>query len=458
YSRHFIMIPASILQCINIIVQITWNQKNPIVVVGEESGFNFPVLRLNVRKPYELGRNFQPPNYYIFYNLNNTETGKFFFHTVKYYWLEPSARFLFVGTNFSTRMISFIAKYYIFEVTFLEINSGKISTYYPYKDSSLQKIDVEVKTIGFCDSSISTLEKYDLFSPKIPQKWINSILRILYLSTSTFSTCIHCKRRYKGIESEMFIMIFKHLNIRLTADVYVNQLYAERMLIQHKYDMIFGTQSALEWFSNMDVTMSYFQEDVVYFVANPLPLPRWKYYLTIFEVNVWCSWLVTIMIISAIWIWKTYVNDQNIAMVSFLRIPISMFVLFLGQSINLHYKSFCRKILISCIIFLITFMNFFFGTRLTYLLNGLNYGDVIDSVEKIKENHLYIGGLRGTYIWASQSLETRGYPKRYYIDCTEHYVSCLERTMFKKDMAYVGSVREIQRFEKKCIIWHCLVK
>ncbi|KAL3267959.1 hypothetical protein HHI36_007096 [Cryptolaemus montrouzieri] len=444
------MIPGNILQCINTIVQITSFQNDQIAVLSEESGFNFPVLRFNVRKPDELRWYLQPPNYYVFYNIDNRETEYFLFTTVNYYyWFKQRARFLIVGTNFSRDFISFIASYYIFDVTFLDIHSGKVLIYYPYKGSCLQKINVRVKTIGFCDSRISSLDKYDLFPPRIPQQWMNSSLKILYSFSYTFSSCVHCKSRYKGIESEIFITILKYLNINIIADKYYNQTYAERMLIEHKYDMIFGTQSVLKWVSNIDTTMSYVQEDIVYFVAIPQPLLRWKYYFSIFKANVWFSCLVTIMVISALWIWKTYVNDEKIKMVSFLETTISIFILFLGQSLNLHPKGLFHKILILCIIFLTTFMNFFFGTRLTYLLNGLNYGDVIDSLEKIKQNHLYIGGIGVTYMWASQSLETRGYPKRYYIDCTYQIALCMKRTMFMKDMAFVASVRETQRLEKR---------
>ncbi|KAL3267954.1 hypothetical protein HHI36_007091 [Cryptolaemus montrouzieri] len=333
-------------------------------------------------------------------------------------------------------------------IAVLNISAGNITTSYPYNMKNLQRIDTRMNLIGVCNDNLVSLRADDLFPIKIPKIWKKSYIRTTYIRSDIFSKCIYCKTRYKGIESEIFIIISKYLGMPLKYIPYSS--IKDPALFPKKADVIFGFITIAFWSNIFDVTSPYLQERITSFVPFPLQIPRWKYIFTIFDKNVCIAALITVLAISAVWTFNNYMKFGKFSIIEFAEIGLSPFKLFLGQSRRFYSKNVCHKVLVFCIIFLSTMMNFFFGTRLSYLLNGKNYDSQIETTIQLKENNFYIGyNSNIVKSWSEQTLEMRNYPQNFYIKCSQTWFSCIRRSVKQRNIVLVGSERLIRSSEKK---------
>ncbi|KAL3274868.1 hypothetical protein HHI36_019650 [Cryptolaemus montrouzieri] len=221
-------------------------------------------------------------------------------------------------------------------------------------------------------------------------------------------------------------------------------------VVNCKTDMIFGLNSRLSGKIDTEVTSPYIQEYMSWFIPVAPEIPRWKYILHIFDKYVVIAFLVTVLAIGLLWSFKNYTTYRKSSIKLFIGIVLSPFKLFLGQSRRFHTKSLSHKILVSCIIYLSTMMNFFFGTRLAYLLNGKSYEIKIESVEQLAENNFYVAYyLNRNQFIVSQIPAFRDYPEKFYVNCTWRVISCIERMVADGNMALVGAEKQIIALEKK---------
>ncbi|KAL3274804.1 hypothetical protein HHI36_019588 [Cryptolaemus montrouzieri] len=437
------MNPLTILQCINIITQISTNPGDQIGVLSDRIGFDFPGII--IKYPFERLRLYYeitPPKYYIFDSFNEEQIENII-ETMRWtFWFKPHAKFPIIGSNITTEILKLFAKYYIVNVTFLDVSSGNIATSYPYREKSLHRIDTEINFIKSCTDSLFISSEKDLFPIKIPNEWNKSKIRVTFRRKDIFSKCIHCKTRYKGIESEIFIVIFDYLKIGIQVVP-----FDEREL-NYAADLTFGLQ--VDRPRSKNPTYPYRHEHIAWFVPVASEIPRWKYVFTIFQKNVYIALVITILAISAVWSFKIYKYTGRKPIKSFFGILSSPFILFLGQSTRFYSKSLRHKILVCCIIFLATMMNFFFGTRLIYLLNGKNYESQINSIQKIRDNNFHIASTsRNLHYWAYFTPEMRGYPRHLFTYCIENVTSCIQRAIERKNIAIVGFDREVRNEEIK---------
>ncbi|KAL3274863.1 hypothetical protein HHI36_019645 [Cryptolaemus montrouzieri] len=389
-------------------------------------------------------------DFFILDSFNDTQVENIVQIMRRLSWFHPAAKFLIVGTNFSSAMLKYIAKYHVINVTILDSSSGNISTTYPYKTRSLQRINTDPSLIGYCNDSLLD-DRRSFISRKIPTYWKKTYLRLVYEYVEIFSNCVLCEDRYKGIESEIFIIIFEHLEMRLKAVKYTfsegSAGYLE--VLNCETDMIFGLYARVSGYKDAEVTSPYLQEHMLWFIPVAPEIPRWKYIFHIFHKNVVIAFLVTIMAISLSWLFKNYTIQRNTSMNLFFEINLSSFELFLGQSHRFYTKSLSHKILVCCIILLSTMMNYFFGTRLAYLLNGKSYETKIESVEQLAENNFYVAYYlnRNRYL-VSQISAFRDYPEKFYVNCSGRVISCIDRMRADGNMALVGAERQIIALEK----------
>ncbi|KAL3274869.1 hypothetical protein HHI36_019651, partial [Cryptolaemus montrouzieri] len=214
-------------------------------------------------------------------------------------------------------------------------------------------------------------------------------------------------------------------------------------------DMIFGLITAYSLATSADVTSPYFHEYSSWFVAITPEIPRWKYIFNIFQENVVITYLITVLAFSLLWSFENYMNDGMFSINLFFEVSLTPFVLFLGQSPNLSSKSLRHKILIWCIVFLSVMMNFFFGTRLAYLLNGKTYETKIKSVDQLVKNKYYIAYYsKNIKRWVSETAALRNYPEIFYMNCTFKVLSCIRRNIVERNMAFVGAERGMIQFLK----------
>ncbi|KAL3271939.1 hypothetical protein HHI36_022409 [Cryptolaemus montrouzieri] len=442
------MNPSALLKCINLITQISTNPNDHIAVLSDRNGFDFPAFRLNYRIELTKKSAFstEKVNFFILDNLNETQieyTINHMFEVSNQSWFNPTAKILFIGTELSPAILKLFAKYYIINVTFLNDTSGFITTTYPYKDKNLQRIDTKMTIIGICNESLISLQADELFPMKIPRKWDQLFIRVVHPTIPIFAECFRCQTQYKGIESEIFSIIFEYLNMSYE----VVQLKSSRpisLVINFESDMAFGVLFSFYWHRDLDTTFPYLQEIVTWFVGVAPEIPRWKYIFTIFHKNVYVAVMITVLAISASLSVKTFLNERRFSLELFFAICLSPFILFLGQTRCFYVKSLHHKIMVWCIIFLSTMMNFFFGTRLSYLLNGRNYEFQIKSSEQIRENNLNIGYSNERFKqWATQTSIMRDYPEHFYVNCSGKHSSCIQRSIIQKDMVLLTPERPI---------------
>ncbi|KAL3274861.1 hypothetical protein HHI36_019643 [Cryptolaemus montrouzieri] len=243
----------------------------------------------------------------------------------RFSWFDPKAKFLIIGTNFSDSMLRYIAKYYVINVTLLDSSSGNISTTYPYKTRSVQRIDTERSLIGYCDDSLLSMGEDHFFPMKIPTNWKKTYLRLVYEYVDVFSQCVLCKNRYKGIESEIFVIIFEYLEMRLKAMDYNFSEASKGYLdvVNCKTDMIFGLNSRLSGKIDTEVTSPYIQEYMSWFIPVAPEIPRWKYILHIFDKYVVIAFLVTVLAIGLLWSFKNYTTYRKSSIKLFIGIVLS---------------------------------------------------------------------------------------------------------------------------------------
>ncbi|KAL3267950.1 hypothetical protein HHI36_007087, partial [Cryptolaemus montrouzieri] len=436
--------------CINLIVKISTNPEDLIGVISERNAFNFPLLHLNYQMNVQRASSLSQRlfNFYVFDNLNDSQIENIVDQMIQLPWFYPSAKFLFTGTNFSSEMLKHIAKYYIINVTFVDIFSGIITTSYPYKNNNLHNIDTDSSVIGSCDGNLLSLNVENLFPKKIPKKWMKSYIRLEYNPVSIFAECFTCKTRYQGIEIEIFILIFDYLKVRIEAAPTTSS-NAEDDFVQ-KSDVRFGLETIAFWNTQMDITWPYLHEPIKWFIAPASEIPRWKYIFTIFHKNVWIILIITVLAVSTTWTFGQYFNDGRLSAKLFCEITSSPFVLFLEQSREFSSESLFHKILVLCIIFMSTITNFLFGTRLAYLLNGKNYEMKIENLEQLREHNFYIGYYSELIkVWSNQTLELHDYPEYFYVNCRQIMLTCIQRSIEDRDIALVGSEKTIRKWAMK---------
>ncbi|KAL3267952.1 hypothetical protein HHI36_007089 [Cryptolaemus montrouzieri] len=445
------MSPFGVLQCINLITQLSTKPEDVIGVISERNGFNFPLVRVNhlLSLPEESSFPMRLLHFYVFDNLNDTQITYYLEEMRFLSWFHPSVKFLFIGRNFSSKMLKFIADYYIINVTFLDISSGIITTTYPYKNNSLHTIDTEMRLIGSCNDNLLSMKADNLFPTKIPKQWKTTYIRTTHSPTPVFAGCFFCETRFKGIEIDIFLILIKHLGIFLNVTLARNKTLDMNHVCNYISDITFGLETVINWNRQMDITWPYLQEHVRGFIPPAPEIPRWKYISTIFHKSVWMALIVTILAISAAWIFVSYTNNEKTSPKLFFVMSLSAFVLFLGQSRKFTSQTFSHEILVLCIIFISTFTNFFFGTRLAYLLNGKYYELQIKNLKQVRENNFYIGyNAELVKIWLSQTLDMQDYPEHFYRDCDGKMLSCIQRATEKRGMVLIGSEMMIRNWAK----------
>ncbi|KAK9890795.1 hypothetical protein WA026_012139 [Henosepilachna vigintioctopunctata] len=383
---------SSIIHCVNMIVSFySVREQLSVAVFDEKDGYDFPHFLIDYQTPIAAEVPFWPPTFYIFDRLTDSEIMWIIYKMRVPGWFRPDAKFLFVGSNISNQTLRLLVSNHILDTVFFDTDTRYLHTIYPYKNGSYIDIDTTMEPIGFCYANRITINQSRLLEPKLPTNWTKTRLNILYQKNDVFSVCFYCKNKYKGIESELFYMILKRLGISANLERFVSYVSFHTTRNDFAEDFLFGVQTAEFWPSSFDITTPYFEENVAIFVPPRQLMARWKYIFTIFSIETWIAWLIAILLISMVWSLQQYIFTK----VSLSKLSLDMWVaaykLFLGQGHSFHGRNISHGIIVLCIAILSTMMNFFFGTRLTYLLNGENYEPSINSLEEIWDNRLYIG-------------------------------------------------------------------
>ncbi|KAL3272888.1 hypothetical protein HHI36_014348 [Cryptolaemus montrouzieri] len=96
-------------------------------------------------------------------------------------------------------------------------------------------------------------------------------------------------------------------------------------------------------------------------------------------------------------------------------------------------------------------MNNFLKCRLTYLLDGLNYQDAINSFDDITYNQIKIGLAPSMIPLINTTPGISEYIEKFYIQC-DVGPDCLRRSAFQKDIAVFKPARKAREFIKSYMI------
>lgn len=210
------------------------------------------------------------------------------------------------------------------------------------------------------------------------------------------------------------------------------------------YNVIIGAQS---YDDGLEYTIPYLQDILAWFVPSAKPISRWRYLLTIFSFHIWFSWISIVFVVSSFIVFVEYLSGGQYSKSNFFTSIAISFKWFLEQSTKIKIRNTTSgKILIITTLYLSFMINNLFKSRVTYLLNGLNFEDSIDTYEKIFENELYIGCTPYmAYEIIGLNEKERNYLDEFYIECYRR--SCINRTAISKDLASLTLSRIVRRIE-----------
>ncbi|KAL3273583.1 hypothetical protein HHI36_015017 [Cryptolaemus montrouzieri] len=253
-------------------------------------------------------------------------------------------KYLFIVEEFEEVFLRKIANHFLLNAVFINSNSMKIATYYPYKTGIINDNEVLFEEVGICENgniSLNINNSKGLFSYEIPWNWENSIIHVMYHYHDVYSMCDNCEE--PGIEIELFDTLSKRRNV-------------------------------------------------------------WRQFLKVVVINL-CA--------------------------------------FLEQARKPENKVKFNSFVIACIIFLAFFMNIFFKSKLTYLLNGLNYEDGIDALEDAIDDDMDLGIEEVYVIMFNDSQEMSEYLEEHLQICDYDSLKCANRCAFERDMIAMQSTTKI---------------
>ncbi|KAK9879668.1 hypothetical protein WA026_006729 [Henosepilachna vigintioctopunctata] len=375
--------------------------------------------------------NFYPnkPDFYVIDILSEQHFADFFGNFENDPSFNPKAKYLITGSNFSSNILDTLIRHYILNVVFVDVISKEILTFFPYVANSFNIINLKLEPISFCGKNGYIEFEDDLFPRKTPKVWHQSTIVAAYLPTEVYSLCHQCKD--KGVEIEILDLISNFFDLKLKYYSSNDTKYFNEAL----HDVSFGGQNVRDF---IQCTTPYFQDEVVFFVPSAQSLPRWRYIFSIFSTSVWSLWFGTVLFASLPWILGNFIMHHKISFQETVDVSSLAFNWFLEKSCKIKRGAGFKTLLAISVLFLSNMMNFFFRSRLTYLLNGLNYDENINTFDEIIKSGLKIGATQDGANLINASSEVAEYLKTNYVRCRG--TECLSRTAYERDLASFAMV------------------
>ncbi|KAL3272887.1 hypothetical protein HHI36_014347 [Cryptolaemus montrouzieri] len=438
----FNSLPLIASQCISLTLINISMEKDAFISVSSNKYFlDFASIRVNYRN--KMLSNWFPtkPDFYIidednldnlldiFRELSDLSTLSF----------NPRAKYLFIGQNFTIEFLKFISALYIRDVLFL--NPETLDFGPPFHQDTEQFNCAKIHYRIICENSTLKRNNADLSPRKIEQYLGITTISAVYKPVEMYSTCHNCT--FKGILLEMFEIIAAYLEIKVEYYQHVNLSNQDIFKNYNVYIRVYGR----EVLSFTELTMSCLAEEMSWFVPTPKLIPRWKYLNNIFKPSVWLAFFAIIFIISLVWGTSNLIFEGEFI---FSEIVIAVFKQFLEQDHNIPKNYVNRAILAVSILFLTYLMNTFLKCRFTYLLNGINYQNELNSFEDIVSARIRIGSTPVLIQLLNTTPQMSDHLEKYYLVC-ELGPDCLKRIAFRKDMAVLKPGRKVRAFMKMLI-------
>lgn len=357
----------------------------------------------------------------------------------------PKAKFIFIGSDITSNHLDILVKANIYNAVFISVQTGKVYTYFPFKKRNLRQLDMRLVEIWNCFKNTSGLN--ELFPEKIPNHWIDPVLNIFYSLHPGYTNCHQCKM--PGVELEIYESIFSRLKIQPSFSKIVSSSQIATFLSNTQQDLMIGT-FFLNIFSYRvyEATMSYIPDEFKIYVPAKMKLPRWRFFIDVFNMEIWISWAFSFSSIGLIWMVISFMKHSE------RRHTFGYISVFMeGRTTQFRNIESSREILMFIMIFLTFFITAFFNCRLLYLLNGVNYYKGIQNLEDIMENHLTIKvGTQSLSDIMKRVIEKMNYSHENVVLCEIDFYLCLKVILTDRNTAFVLSTRfmsQMSFFDKR---------
>ncbi|KAK9884907.1 hypothetical protein WA026_009145 [Henosepilachna vigintioctopunctata] len=436
-------------RCINLIVQYHTAPGDFVSVSSDKDGFDFPLERMDYsRRIYIKSSYFYLPfpRFYVIGHQTDKEMIFLLHNLTRVYpmMFNPWAKFLFVAPNFSPTFAKELFLNNIFNVALLNSRTGDIFSIFPFKEGIYHKPNLTIGKIGNCVESVEF--SFHLFQQQLPTIWNTSVSSAMFRNSYLYASQ-SAEREYSGIEVAILKTFCDHSNFTIAMTM-INSNTLQYFGNGHEYDILVGAYAAYNTYYS-EITTSYLNFELKWFVPYPEKMPRWSYTFTVFRLEVWIGVIVGVLtLIFAFTMSK--MNCENIFTQKFHRaVGIVCNVLFQGRTYKFRSYKYSKEILLFCTIFLSFMLNNLFLSRTTYLLNGINYKKGIESTEDIVANRLYIGvpsnGVKNVLKYI-EGLEQ--YPKSLYLGCYSLEI-CEKLIMKYRKLALFYPVKEFRYLKRR---------
>ncbi|KAK9878589.1 hypothetical protein WA026_022659 [Henosepilachna vigintioctopunctata] len=421
-SPHRFNVSLMLTQCINSILHWNTSPTDRISASSDSVNFNTTVLRLGYRNG-DLLRGVLRNDFYVLDNFAKflSYQGRLVELEMKYkYKFSSLSRILLIENNFPSKFAIKISK--IFQnAIYLNSTTGIIFRY-SSKNESLVKITS-------CENYL--LQHSDLFSTNILKF---GMISVGYIHNHIYA-CANCTR--PGIDIEILKLLLDHLDM-----TYKFEEMSPFLKDKRTFDIFVGGAT---YFHNEFVTQSYVEDFMKFFVPMPQKLDRWRYILLVFDTASWIGFLMTFMASVFIFIVIKYLQQEQVGydLIQFI------FVIFLGRTERYRTRDIGLEFLIFSMVFWSAMLNYLFCSRLTFLLNGINYEDPIESPDDIIRNGLIVGITSPTNLQILHDIdEFANYSLNKIKDC--RFNRCLP-FITKRNMAFFAAVRPTRTLLRKHI-------
>ncbi|KAL3276926.1 hypothetical protein HHI36_012292 [Cryptolaemus montrouzieri] len=439
----------NILRCVESILSLFINNNTLIVVAGGKVEINIPIIRLNFDKqPSGIEHLFERRYDAYVIDLEYVSFDDFIESLTEQPYFDKTAKFIFIGKAFSNSFIEKLSLNYIRNVLFVNYESLAVSSYFPFKEGSLENVNTNLELMGYCNHNGFDIAKAwanysTLFADIIPEKWRQSTIKVLVHFYIPFTMYTNSERR--GIEIELLNSILDVIDVSANYTRPYSEPSPQLEVDRNTSSIILGM--GFTYHPGFRHTVAYTTDQLFWFVPSSSPIPKWKYAYKAFSRSVWLIWVFIFSVVSFLW----YVTDRILRKQKqiqyFFTKPFVLLKLSLEQGHNLDYAFSTDRFLMTIIVFLIFSTNAFYKSRFTYLLSGLNFEKGIETFEDIMDANLkldYYEPYRENFAGNPKFYE---YMKKHFRNCTDPFM-CTNRTAFKRDMAvlrYRKNIRYVVR-------------
>ncbi|KAL3285894.1 hypothetical protein HHI36_000414 [Cryptolaemus montrouzieri] len=374
------------IQCISNILNIYSYPRSNILVVNSDYEFKVPIIQIRGSPTEITSFATQKFDFYLI-DIDKTNISQFlqlFHEDLNFY---TSKKILCVGQTISSNTLEIIASYYIVNVIFLNIDSGILETFFPFKQTNLHRVDTNLQRIGKC-SETSHIDQLDLFPNKLPAKWKNSRITFCHSSLEPMGFANY---EEKGIITEIYRIVLENTGATpvrkiVKLDKSNKRLDFMKEILSSKSCDLYVAGTADDSF---DITVPFHIDRMYWFVPAPALNYNYNFILGTFSASVWLAWFSTILCLAMFWSLLSYLTKTERS--SFLKKVLLSFELVLEQAAKLNILRTSDFILYTIIIFGTFMMGNIYKGRILYVLSGLHYEETIMSHEGIMKHNLQPG-------------------------------------------------------------------